>query len=49
MKVSLMSPGKREVFEQSLKSAEEVACTLAYEDGWSLLRPKKQQVCDIVV
>lgn len=48
-KVSSMSPGQREVFEQNLKSAEEVACTLVYEDGWSLLRPNKQQVCYIVV
>ena len=49
VKVSLMSPSQREVFEQTLKSAEEVACTLAYEEGWSLLRPKKQQVCYVVV
>lgn len=42
LKVSLMSPSQREEFEQNLKSAEEVACTLVYEEGWSLLRPKKQ-------
>ena len=46
--VSSMSSGQREVFEQNLKSAEEVALTLVYEDGWSLLRPKKQQVFYIV-
>ncbi len=44
-----MSPSQREAFEQNLKSAEEVACTLVYEEGWSLLRPKKQQVCYVVV
>lgn len=49
VKVSSMSPSQREVFEQNLKSAEEVACTLVYEDGLSLLRPKKQQVCYGVV
>lgn len=49
VKVSSMSPSQREVFEQNLKSAEEVACTLFYEEGWSLLRPKKQQVCYGVV
>ena len=37
------------MFEQNLKSAEEVACTLVYGDGWSLLRTNKQQVCYIVV
>lgn len=46
--VSSMSSRQREVFEQNLKSAEEVALTLVYEDGWSLLRPKKQQVFYIV-
>ena len=49
VKVSSMSPGQREVLEQNLKSAEEVACTLVYEDGWSLLRANKQQVCYIVL
>ena len=44
-----MSPGQREVFEQNLKSAEEVTCTLVYEDGWSLLRPNKQQVCGVTM
>ena len=39
-----MSQSQREAFEQNLKSAEEVACTLVYEGEWSLLRPKKQ-VC----
>ena len=43
-KVSSMNSSQREAFEQNLKSAEEVACTLVYKDGWSLLRPKKQ-VC----
>ncbi|KAL9982361.1 hypothetical protein ACROYT_G004393 [Oculina patagonica] len=43
VKVSSMSPSQREAFEQNLKSTEEVACTLVYEEGWSLLRPKKQQ------
>lgn len=49
VKVSSMSPSQKEAFKQNLKSAEEVACTLVYEDRWSLLRPKKQQVCYIVV
>ncbi|KAJ7378864.1 hypothetical protein OS493_020466 [Desmophyllum pertusum] len=41
--VSSMNSSQREAFEQNLKSAEEVACTVVYEDGWSLLRPKKQK------
>lgn len=42
VKVSSMSPSQREAFKQNLQSAEEVACTLVYDDGWSMLRPKKQ-------
>ena len=45
VKVTSMNASQREAFEQNLKSAEEVACTLLYEDGWSLLRPKKQVWC----
>ncbi|XP_022797003.1 DNA polymerase nu-like [Stylophora pistillata] len=38
-----MNPTQREEFKQSLESAEEVACTLIYENGSSLLRPTKQK------
>ncbi|CAH3139547.1 unnamed protein product [Pocillopora meandrina] len=41
--VSTMNPTQREEFQQCLESAEEVACTLTYEDGSSLLRSRKHQ------
>ncbi|XP_066024772.1 DNA polymerase nu-like isoform X3 [Pocillopora verrucosa] len=41
--VSTMNPTQREEFRQCLESAEEVACTLIYEDGSSLLRSRKHQ------
>ena len=44
--VSTMNPTQREEFRQCLESAEEVACTLIYEDGSSLLRSRKHQVGD---
>ncbi|RMX47437.1 hypothetical protein pdam_00002160 [Pocillopora damicornis] len=41
--VSTMNLTQREEFRQCLESAEEVACTLIYEDGSSLLRSRKHQ------
>ncbi|CAH3015499.1 unnamed protein product, partial [Porites evermanni] len=43
MKLYTMNQSEREEFQHNLQSAHEIACTLVYEGGWSLLRPKPQK------
>ena len=44
MKLYTMNQTEREAFQHNLQSADEIACTLFYEGGWSLLRPKPQVI-----
>lgn len=44
MKLYTMNQSEREAFQHNLQSADEIACTLVYEGGWSLLRPKPQVI-----